>query len=71
MINWVVPRNNQFSSLCEDEYWFLFMIERRICMCSFMVYTKDDIKKEEFEREFAKIKYRGPDMSRLEEDKGI
>ncbi len=40
-------------------------------MCSFMVYTKNDIKKEDFLKGFKKIKYRGPDMSRLEEDKGI
>ena len=40
-------------------------------MCSFMVYTKDDIKKEEFEREFAKIKYRGPDMSKIDYDTGM
>lgn len=40
-------------------------------MCSFMVYTKDDIKKEEFERGFAKIKYRGPDMSKIDYDTGM
>ena len=40
-------------------------------MCSFMVYTKDVIKKEEFEREFAKIKYRGPDMSKVDYDAGM
>ena len=40
-------------------------------MCSFMVYTKNDIKKEDFLKGFKKIKYRGPDMSRVEEDKGI
>lgn len=40
-------------------------------MCGFMVYTKKDIKREEFEREFSKISYRGPDMTRIIEDKGI
>ena len=40
-------------------------------MCSFMVYTKNDIKKEDFLKGFKNIKYRGDDMSRLEEDKGI
>lgn len=40
-------------------------------MCSFMVYTKNDIKKEDFLKGFKKIKYRGPDMSRVEENKGI
>lgn len=38
-------------------------------MCGFMVYTKKDIPKEKLEKEFEKIKYRGPDMSRvLEKD---
>ena len=33
-------------------------------MCGFMVYTKKDISKEELEKEFKKIKHRGPDMNR-------
>lgn len=41
-------------------------------MCGFQVYTKRDLTKKEFEREFSKIKYRGPDMSRIKEyDFGI
>ena len=40
-------------------------------MCSFMVYSEKDIEKEEFETGFSKIKYRGPDMSRIICEKGI
>lgn len=36
-------------------------------MCGFMVYTKKDIPKEKLEKEFKKIKYRGPDMSMVME----
>lgn len=36
-------------------------------MCGFMVYTKKDIPKEKIEYEFMKIKYRGPDMSKIVE----
>ncbi len=35
-------------------------------MCSFMVYTKDDVTEKKFIREFEKIKYRGPDMTRYD-----
>ena len=35
-------------------------------MCSFMVYTKNDIKKEDFLKEFQKISYRGPDMTKTD-----
>ena len=34
-------------------------------MCGFMVYTKKDISKEELEKEFKKIKHRGPDMNKI------
>lgn len=34
-------------------------------MCGFMVYTKKDISKEELEKEFKKIKHRGPDMTKI------
>lgn len=34
-------------------------------MCGFMVYTKKDIPREKLEKEFAKIKYRGPDMTKI------
>ena len=34
-------------------------------MCSFLVYTKENIKKEDFEKSLEKIKYRGPDMSKI------
>src|SRR5574344_1585252 len=37
-------------------------------MCGFMVYTKKDITKKEFEKGFSKIKYRGPDDTRIECD---
>lgn len=40
-------------------------------MCSFMVYTSDDIKLEMFGKSFEKIKYRGPDMSKVEVNNGI
>lgn len=41
-------------------------------MCGFQVYTKRDISKKEFLEGFSKIKYRGPDMSRIKEyDFGI
>ena len=35
-------------------------------MCSFMVYTKNDIKKEDYLKEFEKISYRGPDMTKTD-----
>lgn len=34
-------------------------------MCGFMVYTKKDISEKKLEKEFEKIKYRGPDMTRI------
>ncbi len=34
-------------------------------MCGFMVYTKKDISKEKLEKEFKKIKHRGPDMTKI------
>ena len=34
-------------------------------MCSFLVYTKSDISKKEFEEGLKKIKYRGPDMTKV------
>lgn len=34
-------------------------------MCSFLVYTKENISKEEFEKGLEKIQYRGPDMTRV------
>ena len=37
-------------------------------MCGFMVTTKKDVEREEFERNFQKIAYRGPDMSRIIEN---
>ena len=41
-------------------------------MCGFQVYTKRDISKKEFLEGFSKIKFRGPDMSRvIEYDFGI
>ena len=40
-------------------------------MCSFLVYTKENIKKEEFEVGLEKIKYRGPDMTRVEVSPGM
>lgn len=40
-------------------------------MCSFMVYTKDDLKEEEFVKEFEKISYRGPDMTRYDFKNGM
>lgn len=40
-------------------------------MCSFMVYTKNDIKEEEFLKEFEKITYRGPDMSKTDFTNGM
>ena len=36
-------------------------------MCGFMAYTKKDIKLSEFKKEFSKIEYRGPDMTRIKE----
>jgi len=40
-------------------------------MCGFMVSTKKDISVQEFEKSFSSISYRGPDMTRIEEGKGI
>ena len=40
-------------------------------MCSFLVYTKNDISKEDFLKGLEKIKYRGPDMSKVLDDNGI
>ena len=41
-------------------------------MCGFMVYTKKDITKNDFKRDFEKIKYRGPNMTNiLETEEGI
>ena len=40
-------------------------------MCSFMVYTKNDIKEEKFLESFEKINYRGPDMSRIDFTNGM
>ncbi len=40
-------------------------------MCGFMVYTKKDIKKEAFAKEFEKMKYRGPDETRIIEKEGL
>ncbi len=34
-------------------------------MCSFLVYTKENISKEEFKKGLEKIEYRGPDMTRV------
>lgn len=36
-------------------------------MCGFAVYTKKDIKLKEFENSFSKIKYRGPDKTKIKE----
>ena len=40
-------------------------------MCSFMVYTKNDISEEEFLKGFCKISYRGPDMTRTDFTNGM
>ena len=40
-------------------------------MCSFLVYTKNDISTKDFSKGLEKIKYRGPDMSRIIEDNGM
>ncbi len=40
-------------------------------MCSFLVYTNNNVKKEQFESSLAKIAYRGPDMSRVMVDEGM
>ena len=40
-------------------------------MCSFLVYTKNDVSTKEFAHGLEKIKYRGPDMSRIVEDDGM
>lgn len=40
-------------------------------MCGFMVYTKKDLSKEDFMKEFEKIRYRGPDMTKIVEIDGI
>lgn len=40
-------------------------------MCSFMVYTKNDIDLDSFKESFDRIKYRGPDMTRVIESTGI
>ena len=40
-------------------------------MCSFMVYTDEDISEKEFKEGFEKIKYRGPDMSNIIKKDGI
>ncbi|MBR1416718.1 MAG: asparagine synthase B [Bacilli bacterium] len=40
-------------------------------MCSFMVYTDVDISDESFKKGFDRIKYRGPDMSKIIKKNGI
>lgn len=40
-------------------------------MCSFMVYTKTDMNLDTFKKNFNKIKYRGPDMTRVMVENGI
>lgn len=40
-------------------------------MCSFLVYTGNDISKEEFAESLKKIKYRGPDMTKIIEEDGM
>ena len=40
-------------------------------MCSFMVYTGDDISEKEFKEGFERIKYRGPEMSNIIKEDGI
>jgi len=40
-------------------------------MCSFLVYTGNDISKKEFEKGLDKIKYRGPDMTKVLEEDGL
>ncbi|QVK21585.1 asparagine synthase B [Mycoplasmatota bacterium] len=40
-------------------------------MCGFLVYSETDIDLKEYEREFYKIKHRGPDMTRIVIGKGI
>ena len=40
-------------------------------MCSFLVYTKNDVSMKDFKGGLEKIKYRGPDMTRVIEDNGM
>ena len=40
-------------------------------MCSFLVYTKNDVSMKDFKEGLEKIKYRGPDMTRVIEDNGM
>ena len=40
-------------------------------MCSFMVYTKNDIEEKDFLEGFEKISYRGPDMARTDFTNGM
>lgn len=40
-------------------------------MCSFMVYTKNDIEEKDFLKSFKKIGYRGPDMARTDFTNGM
>ena len=40
-------------------------------MCSFLVYTKNDVNTKDFSEGLKKIKYRGPNMTRIVEDDGM
>ena len=40
-------------------------------MCSFLVYTKNDVSTKDFSEGLKKIKYRGPNMTRIVEDDGM
>ncbi len=40
-------------------------------MCSFIVYTKENISKEEFKKNLKKLEHRGPDMTQIKEYHGM
>lgn len=65
----MAPRNTSFRPIVGRR--LVFIIERRMIMCSFLVYTGKDISKKEFKEGLDKIKYRGPDMSKIIEEDGL